>query len=185
MGRFKIDKQRKYIFFALGALVFLGLIYRFLPVLQAMVSPAREIESKEMKVLKYRKMVEHGKGLKEEFQSLNKTLNELESRLLTQGTPSLAAAEIQKILHVIVNKSGVEIRRVKVLKPEELAQEDCLSVPIEFYICPNVRQLKEILYRIATYPKYLTVQKLKTTFHKTKNREFRCFITVAGFMKRA
>ena len=139
---------------------------------------------KEAKLLKFRKMVESGQSLDKTLKSLNKTLEELETGLLAGKTPSLAAAEIQKILHEITSRNNVEIKTMKVLTPEELGQKSYLSIPIEFCINANIRQLKEILYGIAVSPVYLNVKKMRAIYFRARGREFRSFITVAGFMKR-
>lgn len=184
MFKLKIDIQRKYIFIALAILLSLALIYRYFPFLQEIAFPAKEIELKERRLIKYRKMVEAGSNLDKRFSSLNRVLKELESGLLTGKTPPLAAVEIQKIVQEIAEKSNVQIRSVKVLKPVELDQKNYLSVPVEFYVFPTMRQLKELLYQIESSLKRLTVRKLTTRYYANREGRFRCHITIAGFMKR-
>ncbi len=184
MFKLKIDIQRKYVFFALAILIILALFYRFFPSFQELASPAEEVALKEKRLIKYRKMVTAGSNLDKRFASLNGVLKELETGLLTGKTPPLAAVEIQKIVQEIADKSNVQIRSVKVLKPVELDQKNYLSVPVEFYIFPTMRQLKELLYRIEGSLKCLTVRKLTTRYYANKAGRFRCRITIAGFMKR-
>ena len=179
---FRIDIQRKYVLIVLAILVFLAVVYRFLPFFQELVSPDQKIELRERKLIKYRKMVETGQDLDKRLAVSNKTFKELEARLLTGKTPALAAVEIQKIFHKIANKSNVQVKKVKILKPRELDQESYLSIPVEFFILPTIRQLKEILYRIESSPKHLTVRKVRTQYSGNQSR---CYITIAGFMKRA
>ncbi len=184
MWNLRVDNQKKYLLVIASVLLILGLIYRFLPYFREIVSPGQEIQLKETELVKYRKMVASGISLDETLTALNQSLKDLESGLLTGKTPSLAAAELQGILREVTGKSHAEIRRMKVLKPEEQNQGDYISIPIEFLIHADIRQLKEILYRIAAFPKYLSVRKLRATFYRAKGREFRSFITVAGFMKK-
>jgi len=184
MLKLRPENQRKYLFIALGILLIIGLVYRFFPVLQGMMSPDQEIEIKEKSLIKFRKMVADGKDLDKRLNSLDQTLKQLESRLFSGKTPSLAAVEIQKILHDIAGKSNVQIRSMKVLKPGEVKQSHYLSVPVEFYMLPTIRQLKEILYQIGICPKYLAIKKVTTRYHASKEREFRCRLTVAGYMRK-
>ncbi|MBW2610531.1 MAG: hypothetical protein JRC68_09335 [Deltaproteobacteria bacterium] len=184
MFQLKFDIQRKYLFIVLGILLFLGLIYRFFPFLQEFAFPAQEIALKERRLIKYQKMVAAGSNLDKRLVSLNGALKALEGGLLTGKTAPLAAVEIQQILQEIADKSHVQIRSVKVLKPVELEKKNYLSIPVEFYMIPTIRQLKEVLYRIETSPKYLTVQKVSARYFPDKQRRCRCRITIAGFMKR-
>ena len=185
MFKFRVDIQRKYLFIVLGVLLSLALVYRFFPFIQELVSPAQEIELKERLLIKYRKTVAASRGLDKRLDSLNKSLKQLESGLLSGKTASLAAVEIQKTLREIAEKSSVHVKTVKVLKPEDLGQEEYLRILVNFYIMPTIKQLKQVLYRIETYPKYLTVKKMRVRFYGNPERRFRCNITVAGFMKKA
>jgi len=184
MWKFKIDNPKKYFLIISAILLFFGVIYRFLPFFQELVSPGDEIEVKEMRLIKYRKTVESSKGIDEKLAALNRTLKKLEVGLLAGKTPSLAAAEIQKILREITDKNAVEIKTMKVMRPEEVDLKYYLSVPIEFVINADIRQLKEILYGIANSEVYLKVRKMRTLFFRGRARSFRSFITVAGFMRK-
>jgi len=184
MPHFRINIQRKYIFLALAFLVFAALIYRFLPFVQEVVFPAREIALKEGRLIKYRKMVAAGTHLDKRLASLEAVLKEMESRLLSGRTAALAAVEIQKVVQEIIDKSHIQIKSVKVLNPLELDQKHYLSIPVEFYIYPTIRQLKEVLYRIENSPKCLIVKKLTAQYYGSKEGLLRCHITIAGFMKR-
>lgn len=181
--KFSQAHNRKYILIAAAALLCIALIYRFLPDLNTIISPQTEIDLKERKIIKYAKMVELGRELSRNLDALNRILDKLESRLLSGKSPSLAAVEIQKMMHKITEKSGLQVKTFKVLEPEELDRKDYLSIPVDFYLYPNVRQLKEILYRIESSPMFLEVTKLTTRFHGNQERRFRCNITVAGLMK--
>ena len=184
MLKLRLDSKRKYALVAFAILICLGLIYRFLPFFQEIVLPGKKIDLKERRLIKYQKTVRAGRNLNDRFDALNTTLKRLESRLLTGKTPSLAAVEIQKILHEIAGKSNVQIKKVGVLTPKEL-DRNFMRIPVEFHIIPTVGQLKEILYRIKSSPKSLTVTGLKIRPYSSKNTQLICRITVAGFMKRA
>ena len=185
MRNLRIDIQKKYVFIVLSILLSLGIIYRFFPDFQELVSPEQEISLKERRLIKYRKMVAASGDLEKRLASLNSSLKQMESRLLTGKTTSLAAVEIQKILHGIAGKSNVQVTRVKVLTSEELDKKNYLRIPVEFYILPTIRQLKEVLYRIENSQKFLRVIKINTKFSTDKTMRLRCSITIAGFMKRA
>jgi hypothetical protein len=180
----KLDFQRKHIVIGLAVLTLLAFAYRFYPFFEEMVSPGKEIELKERRLIKYQKMIDSGGNIDKQRDSLNNTLTKLESRLLTGKTPSLAAVEVQKIVEEIAGKSAVQIGLVNVLKPEELDKHYYLCISVEFHIFPTMRQLKEILYRIETTQKYLDVKKMVVQEHGNRTRQRRCSITVTGLMKR-
>jgi len=184
MTKFKIDNQRKYILIALAVLFFLGTVYRFWPSFQDLAYPYEEIEIKEMTLTKFHKMVENARGLDSKLVTLQQTLKKLESGLLSGKTVALAAVDIQNILQKIASKSKAEIKQVKMLKPQEVDQGNYLSIPVEFQITLTTAQLKEILYRVRSSPKYLTVDKVRTSYTR-RGGSISSNITVSGFMKRA
>ncbi|MDY6972850.1 MAG: type II secretion system protein GspM [Thermodesulfobacteriota bacterium] len=186
MVQLRIDKTRRYIFIVGGVLLFLGLVYRLFPFLQGLQAAGEEIALKERKIAKYRQMVHQAKGLDAELISLNRILDRAESGLLTGDTPALAAVDIQNILNEIAGRSDVVIKTVRVLKTGELDEGDYLSVPVRFTITSTIRQLKEILYRIETSSKYLTVQTIRITVPRGKGPEkIQSDLTVVGVMKSA
>ncbi len=168
-----------------GALLFLGLVYRFYPLFQELVSPTSEIELKEQRVIKYQKRLKADQGIETSAKHLKNALKKAEQGLLTGERPSLAAVQIQEILKEITDQSGAVIRRLQVLKPEELEKVPYLRIPVEFYMYANISQFKEVLYQIGVFQKYLTVKKLRIDYTRNKaGGSIRCHITVAGYMKK-
>ena len=182
---FKVDFRRKHVLVALAILLSLAVVYRFFPFFQEVFSPNQEIELTEKRLVKYHEMIDSGKNIDKRLASLTKTAKELESRLLTGKTSSLAAVEVQKIMQETAGKSNVQISSVKVLSPENLDERGYLLVPVEFRMLPTMRQLKEILYQLQASQKYLTVRKIVVQDYSNRDRRLRCNITVAGSMKRA
>jgi len=184
MRAFHLEFQRKHLVIALAILTLLAVTYRFYPFFEEILSPGKEIELEERRLVKYQKTIDSGGDIDKKRDSLNNTLGELESRLLTGKSASLAAVEVQKIMEDIAGKTGVQIGFMNVLKPEDLERRLYVRVPVEFQIFPTVRQLKEILYRIETAQKSLDVKKMVIQEHGGKGRQLRCSITVSGLMKR-
>jgi len=187
MLKFKIDKQKKYILLAAGILLLFGVIYRFFPFFQGIREAGAEIVLKKRQLAKYRQMVHEGNDLQAKINSLNRTLKQVESGLLTGKTPALAAVNIQNTLTEVASRSEVEIKKVRVLKPEKMDEEKYLTVPVQFTISSTIRQLKEILYRIESSPKYLTIKKIRISVRHGRHRrdlgQIQSDLTVAGVMK--
>lgn len=184
MPRLNLDRKRKYILIAAAVLLFLGLAYRFYPSFQSLLSPKAEIELKERRIIKYQKELRADSGVEVTLKNLEGLLKNAEEGLLTGKTQSLAAVQIQEILQKITDKSGVVIRSLNVLKPEELKNNGYLGIPVEFQLLATISQLKEVLYGISVSPKYLTVKKLRIDYtQNTAGGSIRCNITIAGYMK--
>jgi len=184
MFRFKLDRNRKYILIVAAGLLVLGLVYRFYPFFEGMLSPKAELELKMGRIVKYQKRLKSESGLKTSVENLKGALTKAEEGLLTGKTPVLTAVQIQEILQKITEKSGVVIGRLQVLNPEESEKDGYLSVPVEFYIDATISQLKEVLYRISVFQKYLTVTKLRIDYAtRGASGSIRCEMIVAGYMK--
>ena len=178
---------------AMGFLLIAGVTYRIWPQIQDIRGRNGEIELKKKQLVKYQRMFQTGGDLEKEVAALKATLKQGESGLLTGKTPALAAADIQKVVREMAEKSQVEIKRVRVLKPEDVGGSHYLSIPVQLTINGTVRHLKEFLYQIMTSSKYLTVQKVGITVNRrrlrrgaTKQAEsINANITVNGFLKRS
>jgi hypothetical protein len=182
---FRLDiKKRKYILIVGIILLCTAAIYRLYPSFQDLLSPSSEIELKERRVIKYQKRLMADRGLETKLNDLKRLLKNAEAGLLTGKTPSLAAVQIQDILQKITKESGVVIQRLRVLTPEKLEKKGYLSIPVEFYMDATISQLKEVLYRIGVFDKYLTIKNLRISYTRNKLAgNIRCQITLAGYMK--
>ena len=184
MLRLRIDKKRKYLLIAGAVLLFIALLYRFSPGLRVGETTA-EIALKERKLAKYHKTLREKKDMEARLASLNRALGRLESRLLTGDTPALAAVDIQNLLNGIAGRSAIDIKTMRVLKPEDEDEAKYIVIPVQFSITSTVRQLKEVLYRIESSPEYLTIRKIR--IHAAKSREpeqIQSTLTVAGLMRK-
>ena len=197
----KPKDSRKFILAAGGVLLLLAVIYRFFPDIGDLLGPGQELGIKEKRVAKYRELVQQGDDQKARLMSLKTAVTRAESGLITGKTPSLAAADIQNILHKAAEKCQVKIKTVRVLKPEGADKEIYVSIPVQFTITSTVSQLKELIYRIESHSKYLKLTKVKShAASKTRARlsarrvkgakartlaqQIRSEITVNGFFKK-
>ena len=212
MISFSLTRERKYILIGGAILLFLGLVYKTLPLFHGIFDGSAQIAAKEKQLARYQRSIEEGKELKTRLVALTSALEQGESGLLTGRTPSLAAVDMQNILNTITQKSGMEMQSVRVLKATKqegakylntitqksgmeiqsvrvlkaTKQEGAkyLSIPVTFSIVLTTRQLKEILYRIETFDKYLTVHEITIDAPLGKGREqLRVNMTVNGFTK--
>lgn len=159
--------------------------YAAVPLVREFQNADARIAVKEKQLAKYRRAVAEGKALGPRLKSLEQLLGKVEAGLLTAETPALAAVDIQQVLNDIAKSAGVEIKTVRVLAPKKLEREDYLGVPVQFTLDTGIGQLKQILYKIGTSTKYLTVDKLRITVARSRRiSEIRSDITVMGYMKK-
>ena len=193
MTMVKIDKKRKYFLLAMGLLLMVGAGYRIWPEIQDFLGAGGNIAVLKKRLVKYQQMVQSSAGLESNVALLKKTINQGESGLLTGKTPALAAADIQKLVREMAEKSQVEIKRVRVLKSEDVGGSLYLSIPVQLNISGSVRHLKEFLYQIMTSSKYLTVQKVGITVRRRRlgrnpskmTESVSADVIVNGFLKRS
>ncbi len=182
------DKRRRSLLIAGAVLLLFGLAYRLYPLYEGMRGGETDITDTKNRIAKYRQMV-NGKGeLEARLASLRKSLKQAETGLLTGKTAALAAAEIQNTLNEIALASGVEIKSMQVMQAQDRKQDAELyvSVPVQFSVTLTIRQLKDILYRIESFPRFfLTVQWIRiSTVGGEDPEQLRCDMAVAGIMKR-
>lgn len=182
--KFTLTRERKYILIGGAILLLFGLIYKIYPVFQGMTDGSAQIAIKQKQLAKYKEAIEEGKALQKRLAELTGILERGEGGLLRGKTPALAAVDMQNILSGIAQKSAVDIQSVRVMKVVQEEGAPYLSIPVRFSLSLTTRQLKEILYGIATSDRYLTVREVRIYAPRRKGRDqLRVDLTVDGFMK--
>jgi len=180
-----MNRERKYILI-IGVIVLLaGAVYRFLPDNPgALFSGSREISLKEKKLARYRETVQEKEHLEAELRRLQTELNLFESKLLSGGTPALAAVEIQNIVNEIAARGETEIQSMQILPSRILKDSPYVPVPVQVTMSGSVRQLKDILYQIENSQKILKISSIRIRpQHRRQSDGVQSEFTVEGFMK--
>jgi len=173
-------------------LLMAGAVYRMWPQIEDVFASDGTIALKKKQLAKYRKMLQSTGDLEKQVTLIKKIVAQSESGLLTGKTPALAAADIQKVIREMAQKSQMEINSIRVLKPKDVDESLYLSIPVEFVAKGVIRELKGFLYQIAASPKYLTVEKVKISVvlrrnGRTKSQKLEIItanITINGFLKK-
>lgn len=182
----KLDKRQKVLLLGGVVLLFVAILYRLAPEFEDVFPTEEQIALMERQVVKQRLAVQEEGTIRDKQASLTQALGKMEHGLLGGNTPSIAAAELQNVLHGIASKSRVEIKTVRVLKAEESENQPYLSVPVQFTMTSSVAQLKDILYAIEIFPKYLTIEKFTARVPGLKSEGVvHTDITLVGYMKRS
>jgi type II secretory pathway component PulM len=111
----------------------------------------------------------------------NTRLDEMSERFLTASTPAVAASELQQTVKEIAAQAAMEVRSERILPPVERA--DLLEIPIEVTVSGDIRQLVDLLARLESTRKVLSVQDLKLrVVNVSQPREILATLTLAGFI---
>lgn len=197
MMTFRMGKNSRYILIAGGLLLLIGLAYRLFPFCEYVGGVEEQIAMKEKRIAKYMQLLQEGGGIEDELKALEQTIREGESRLLTAQTTSIAAADVQNIVQNMASESGVEIKTVRVLKPEALDKGDYLSIPVQLTITSDIGPFAHFLHLIEMSQKNLTVKtlKIRVSLARAKSTQSQlqappkpvilADLTVHGFLKKA
>jgi hypothetical protein len=185
--RLMADRRRRLLLFAGAVLLLFGLIYRLYPSNEGAEGGEAGLDALMKRVAKYRQVVDGKSVLEARRAELRKSLQQAEAGLLTGQTPALAAADIQNTLNEIAVAAGVEIKSMQVMPSQEGKKDPDLyaGVPVQFSVTLTAGQLRDILYRIETFPRFfLAVQWIRlNTVGAGEPGMIRCDMAVAGIMK--
>jgi hypothetical protein len=179
----KISTREKYFLFAgAGALVLTLLLAfgdRLIPSRQEGV---HDLEYKKKLLVKYRETLDQEESYKARIEQYRQRLKQDEALFLPGDNPSIAAAELQKVLSDLAARNGVEISR-KDIQAEQKIQNNVIkvSVRIETNCLPD--QLVKFIAAVEDYEKFLTLDELNITgFRMQKKYEIRPILKVAGYI---
>lgn len=181
-----MSKERRYILLGGAVLLMIGLVYRFYPDIHYSFSFENEIAQKTTRLAKYQRMLEQRNRLESNLSVLEEQLKVAEAGLLSGETSAIAAVEIQNALNEITGQNEIDIRSMKVMKPEGRKNEAYIAVPVQISVETDARGLKNILYGVENAPKALRVDDLKIrTLRRENPGMIQAIFTVTGYMKRS
>jgi Tfp pilus assembly protein PilO len=145
-------------------------------------SAASELVPARLQVLTRRQeLVARKDAIAASLNATNARLDEMSERFLTAGTPAVAASELQQTVKDIAAQASTEVRSERILPPVERA--DLLEIPIEVTVSGDIRQLVDLLARLESTRKVLSVQDLKLrVVNVSQPREILATLTLAGFI---
>ena len=188
----QLRNRRKIIVAGLAVMALPAMIYLFNSINRSTHRFHETLNLKQDKLGKYRQKVLEKKVMERELLSLQTTFKQAEAALLTGKTVSLAAAEIQQIVTNITNAAGAQIMTVRILQPDRSAKEMYLAIPVEVTINSTMRQLTQLLYKLDSSAKLLSIAKLGIKSRAGRSRLVRgastanliTTLTVEGFVKK-
>ena len=161
------SRDKKYIIVLIVAVVLFVLIkFIVFPLLDKISEQRTTIKFKEQSLEKYVKAVEQKESLQLKLRKLKKENRKTSKSFLQGETASLAAADLQKIIHGIAEKNGIEIKSVKVL--DSIQQEGLTAIPIQTMFNCDLAMLEKFISSIENNKKLLTIPELKIRVKQKK-----------------
>ena len=143
---------------------------------------AKQVEGQKKALLRQREMLRREEFYKARVAQYQLRLKQDYAMLLPGDNPSIAGAELQRILKNLADQNGVEIVRRDIQREQKL-QNNLVKVAVRIETNCMPDQLVQFLTAVENYEKHLTVDELAiTSFRIAKKWEIRPSITVAGLI---
>ena len=98
-------------------------------------------------------------------------------------TASLAAADLQKIIDGIAEKTGIAIKSVKVM--DSAREEGLTSIPLQIMFTSDLTMFEKFIEKIENNRKLLTIPALKIRVkNKRKPMGISVTMTISGFVQK-
>ncbi len=151
------------------------------PILAANRSAAEMVPAREQVLLKRRDLITRKAAITAELEAANARVATLSARLLTAATPAVAASELQKIVKDLAAQAKTEVRSERILPTAE--RGDLVEIPVEIAVSGEIRQLVDLLARLESAPKLLTLQDLRVrVVNVSQPKELLATLTLSGFI---
>jgi hypothetical protein len=168
-----------------GSIVTMGtILYVSLSLIPSGAGLSTTVDFKKRMLLKQKETVIQENEFKTRAEQYRQRLDQNMSLLLPYPNPSIAAAELQRILKEMADQSGVEIIRKDIVQQrDQKAQDNLLKVSVRIETNCLPEHLVQLLAAIENYEKYLAVEDLSiNSFRIQKRYEIRPSITVSGYI---
>ena len=165
---------------ALAVALFLVINYVISPFIESENDIQEGTEQKEMLLQKYEKVINQRGEIEKKLAKMKREQSGLNEKLLKGSTPSLAAAEMQKMLENISKKYDLELKSVKVKDAEESGE--FLAIPLEIRLTTDLNSTRKFLADLEKNSKYLIIPKLKISVKNRRDpKEVIVTLVVTGF----
>ncbi len=164
--------------------IFMLIKFIIFPIAHSIGSMKEEIELKESTLAKYRKIISSQDEIQKELRLLGQKEGVIRTKLFTGMTPSIVAADIQKIIRDIGDKSSIDIKRVRVMDPED--RDTLVAVPVRIQFYSNMKQMVSFIQKIENHNKLFSVSDLTVRVRNRRRPDgVRVTMVLCGYMKSA
>jgi Tfp pilus assembly protein PilO len=151
------------------------------PILETTRRAGDLVPAREEVLQKKRDLIARKGVIEAELRSTTERLNALSARFLTSATPAVAASELQKIVKDMAAQANTEVRSERILPPAE--RGELLEIPVEIAVSGEVRQLVDLLARLDSAPKLLTIQDVRVrVVNVSQPKDLLTTLTLSGYI---
>jgi len=175
------SRERRLLVAGGAALVaFLAINYAIVPAISSQMRVQSEYRERLQALERYQLVVEGKRRYEKKFAEAEGLYKQLQQRLLPGEKLTLAAAELQAMLHKAAGESGVTIVSESIHPPKKA--EGFTQVAVELSLNADLKKLRDFLYRIESAGKLLTVPKLTVNASFPRpGFELQVIVVVSGY----
>lgn len=175
------SRERKFV--VAGGIVlvaFLTINYAVVPAISSQIQVRNDYREKLQALERFQLVVEGKRRYEKKFAEAEALFTQLQQRLLPGEKLTLAAADLQTMLHKAAGESGVTIVSESIHAPKKA--EGFTQVAVELSLNADMRKLRDFLYKIETAGKLLTVPKLQVNASFPRpGAELQVSVVVSGY----
>ena len=151
------------------------------PILEANRSARELVPAREEVLQKKRDLIARKGAIEAELRTTIERLDTVSTRFLTSATPAVAASELQKLVKDMAAQANTEVRSERILPPAE--RGELLEIPVEIAVSGEIRQLVDLLARLDSAPKLLTVQDVRVrVVNVSQPKDLLTTLTLSGYI---
>jgi hypothetical protein len=175
------SRERKFLVGGGVVLVaFLAINYAIVPAISSQMRVRSEYREKLQALERFQLVVEGRRRYEKKYAEAEALFKQLQQRLLPGEKLTLAAADLQAMLHKVAGESGVTIVSESIHVPKKA--EGFTQVAVELSLNADLRKLRDFLYKIESAGKLLTVPKLQVNASFPRpGAELQVTVVVSGY----
>lgn len=175
------SRERRFFVMGGGALVALLVInYAIVPAISSQMAVRSEYRERLQALERFQLVVDGKRRYEKKFAETEGLYRQLQQRLLPGEKLTLAAADLQAMLHKAAGESGVTIVSESIHPPKKA--EGFTQVAVELSLNADLKKLRDFLYKIESAGKLLTVPKLMVNASFPRlGAELQVTVVVSGY----
>jgi type II secretory pathway component PulM len=158
-----------------------GYVYVAEPLIESHAATSELVVARRGLLARQQRLIARSESYGREIEGLRAEIVRHRARLLAGDKAPVAASELQKLVKSTAQESGIEVRSERILPT--IDRGEILEVPIEITVSGEIRQLVDLLARLETAPKLLTIQELKLrVVNVSQPKEILATVTLSGYI---
>ena len=159
----------------------LGWIFVLDPLMERLRNTSELVPARTQALQRRMDLLARKDAIVKELERTNADIDRASARFLAEAAPAVAASELQKLTKEMAAQASTEIRSERILPVVE--RGEVLEIPVEIAVSGEIRQLVDLLARLESAPKMLTVQDLRIrVVNVSQPKELLATLTVSGFI---